>query len=53
MQHIHKCAHTEMQRGILATNTCVCGSCEQEGICKKDVVTFGCVGKEIMVMMEI
>ncbi len=45
------------------TQTYACKVCEedtyihtsrtQEDICKKDVVTFGCVGKEIIGMMEI
>lgn len=34
-------------------NACIRKTLTQEDICKKDVVTFGCVGKEIIGMMEI
>lgn len=59
--HTYTCIHTQRMRRrrvrkhmhVKKTRTCIHKSCTQEDICKKDVVTFGWVGKEIIGMMEI
>lgn len=48
-----KQVHTQTHICIKRSHNCFHKSRTQEDICKKDVVTFGYVGKEIIGMMEI